>query len=141
MSKKNFWWLFEENESGERGKTVQRKQKDRIETKEDLEKLKNFLENFVHDTFGIRIKVGNFVEVRSTRDSRNFIFKASIEDEILSFQAKSKSGVNFGVSIEAGGIVLREESRGEIVFALWIEEEKDVKVLANEKYFVKMLYR
>jgi len=138
MSKKDFWWLFEENESEER-KTAQRKQKDRIETKEDLEKLKNFLENFVHNTFGIRIKVGNFIEVRSTRDSRNFIFKASIEGKILSFQAKSKSGVNFDIGIEKGGIGLKD-LRGETVFALWIEEGGDAKVLANEKYFVKMLY-
>jgi hypothetical protein len=137
MSKKNFWWLFEENEN-EKPKV---KQKDKIETKEDLKKLMEVLENFVRNTFGIKIKINKLIEVHSTRDSRNFIFEADIEDKILRFYAKSKSGVDFGVSIETGGITLREGvGTGEVVFTLWVEKE-EAKVLANEKYFVKILYR
>jgi hypothetical protein len=137
MNKKNLWWLFEEDEN-EKPKV---KQKDKIETKEDLKKLMEVLESFVRNTFGIKVKINKLVEVHPTRDSRNFIFEAGIEGKILSFYAKSKSGINFGVNIETGGIALREGGEiGEIVFALWIEKE-EAKVLANEKYFVKILHK
>jgi len=141
MSKKDFWWLFEEEENEERRKTAPKKQRDRIETKEDLERLKDFLENFVRSTFGIKIKINGYPEVHSTYKSRIFVFKVSLEDKILSFWAKSKSGVKFGVDIEIGGIVLREEEGlGKIVFQLWITESDGAKVLADEEYFVKMLH-
>jgi hypothetical protein len=65
--------------------------------------------NFARSTFGIKIKINGYPEVHSTYKSRIFVFKVSLEDEILSFWAKSKSGVQFGVSIETGGIVLREK--------------------------------
>jgi hypothetical protein len=141
MNKKNFWWLFEEDEGKENEKIIPKKQKDKIETKEDLKRLIDVLENLVRSTFGIEIKIKEFVGFQEARNSRNLIFKASIESEPLNFWAKSKSGVDFGVSIKVGGIVLKGGSGvGEVVFSLLVEEE-EVKVLANEKYFVKILYQ
>jgi hypothetical protein len=99
------------------------------------------LENFVRNTFGIKIKIKELNEVRSRRNSREFIFIASLEDKILGFWAKSKSGEDFRVAIESGGIFFKEGNiTGEVVFSLWAEKER-LLVSADEKYFVKMLHK